>query len=547
MKKLSLQIISLLIISFSVLNGCTDYLDTQPYSVDTVDKLYTSEDGAELGLTGCYNLLNAESVQGTWGATFVAVMPFMLNGGTDEVATRDGFTDVKYAPLGNYTYTSQNPSLEGNWFSLFAGVNRANYLLEQIDGVDFEDEDRKEEIRCEAHFLRGFYYFYLSAFYGGVPLFTTSEQSVSEPRSSLENVYGQVISDLTYAYQNFPSDSIASTKSGRANKWSAAGYLAKVYTYLASCKNNNVGADLNFELNSFNWVDASAMYNKAKLITEDIIENSDLELTEHYDYLFRETTKSYQKEESLFSLAGSENVSNGNFNLMLYFQIPIGSSSAGGGYGWYRPMGELFYKYHSSDPRRMHNLTEVLDTENAIESIDGVNYFVPDTLDDPTSAYYCVGKFRYRDPDEKSISSAWSDGDIVLLRYADILLLNAEARYFSGDESGARERLSEVRSRIATDENELEMFNNVYYNSDFLTELLDSRSRELCFEGWRRIDLIRFGKLGEVVNSLSEDTGKWNTIVPIMQSYWNSNKIWFPIPKSDIELSENLEQNPGYN
>ena len=106
-------------------------------------------------------------------------------------------------------------------------------------------------------------------------------------------VYEQIISDLTYAYETLAD---RASEPGRADKWSAAGYLTKVFTYLASFKMNNVGEDLNFELNSFAWVEANAMYTRAKEVTDDIIANSGFKLTEKYDYLFRETTEQWKAE-----------------------------------------------------------------------------------------------------------------------------------------------------------------------------------------------------------------------------------------------------------
>ena len=405
------------------------------------------------------------------------------------------------------------------------------------------DEKRKSELKGEAHFLRGLYYYYLAVAYGALPIYTTSVQDPNAQRESVQKVYELIISDFTEAYNTLPN---RADILGRANKWSAAGFLAKVYTYLGSSKTNNVGEDLNFELNSFAWVDAAEMYAKAKTVTEDIIGNSGLKLTQNYDYLFRETTGAWQNEESLFSILGSKSTSNGNYNLLLFWQIPVGAPNAGGGYGWLRPTGELFYKYNSSDKRRTHNLTQALFLTNPIENIEGVNYYVPVPLTNPLSSDYCVGKYRYREASAKNISSAWSDGDIVLLRYADILLLNAEALYFTGDEPGARNRLRQVVARIADNEAQLDSLTTAYFKQDFVNELLDSRSRELCFEGWRRIDLIRFGKMSDVINGLSANLGTWNSIVPEIQSNWESYRIWFPIPKSEIELSP-LVQNPGYN
>jgi len=524
------------------LSSCSKYLDTQPYSFNTVDKLHTSAQGAELGITGCYNALNAEAVQGgAWAGTFVATTPIMLNGGTDEVVLRDGLLDPNWAPFGNATFTVQNPKLKDEWFVLFAGINRTNYLLEKINDVDMS-EDRKTEIIGEAHFLRGFYYFYLAVEFGGLPIFTNSNHDPDMQRESIEDVYNLIISDLTIAYETLPN---RASKLGRADKWSAGGYLSKIYTYLASCKANNVGEDLGFSLNSFAWVNSGEMYNKAKVITDDIINNSGFTLTEHYDYLFRETTEQAKAEESLFSLLGSKNVSAGNLNLTLFWQIPVGAPGAGGGYGWLRPVGELFYKYDSTDLRRTHNITQALFTDNPTETVEGVTYYIPIPCTDPLQIDLCVGKYRYRSAAEKGISNAWSDGNISLLRFADILLLNAEALYFTGDEAGARARLREVRTRIAADGTHLDLLTSNYYNADFQTELLDSRSRELCFEGWRRIDLVRFGIIDETIAGLSDDMGTWNVIVPVLQANWAHHKMWFPIPLSEIELSP-IEQNPGY-
>jgi len=527
------------------LYSCSDYLDTQPYSKNTVDKLYTSASGAELGLTGCYSTLNASNIQGVTNGSFVVDMPMMFNAGTDEVIKSPGLTRLGLSEIAGHTYTSQNSTLRENWFFLFAGVNRTNYLIENIDGIDM-DETRKKEIKGEGHFLRGLYYFYLSLSYGALPLYESPNHSEDAQREPIEKVYELIVADLTIAYETLPE---ISSREGRANKWSAAGFLAKVYTYLGSCKNNNIGADLNFELNSFDWVDANNMYSNAKTITDDIISNSGLRLTEEYNYLFRETTGSWQVEESLFALQGSKSASNGNYNLLLYWQVPTGGATTlGGGYGWLRPTGELFNKYDSLDLRKAHNLVQGYKTSSSIENIEGNDYYIPEPLNAPTNNGYCVGKYRHRVPSTKTIpNKVWSDGDIILLRYADIILLNAEARFFTGDEAGARNKLREIRDRAAND-GQLDIIEAAYYNSNFATELLESRSRELCFEGWRRFDLIRFGKMGEAINNLSIDVGRWNTATVIneLQQNWEPYNIWYPIPKTDIELSP-IEQNPGYN
>jgi len=537
-KIVKLLFLGLLLVLF---NSCTDYLDTQPLSTNTVDKLYTSADGAELGLTGCYNMLNLPDLG---GGTFVTPLQFMMTSGTDEVVKSPGLSRPGMSEIPVYAVNSQNTVIDGNWFNIFRAINRVNYLLNSIDGIDM-DEARKKEIKAEGHFFRGFWYFYLALNYGGVPIYTNNVQDVETPRSSLEDVYTFIINDLTIAYNDLNDRN--SVDAARVNKWSAAGYLAKVYTYLASCKNNNVGNELGFELNSFNWVDANSMYSLAKNVTDDIINSSGYGLTEKYDYLFRETTEQWKAEESLMTVQGSKSESNGNYNLILFYQVPSGSPRAyGGGYAWLRPTAELYEKYHDVDLRRNHNLVNGFQTNSLIENIEGVNYFVPADINGPASNGYCIGKWRMRDPKLKTIpNKVWSDGDIILLRFADILLLNAEARYFLGDETGARQNLTRIRKRIAKN-GFVNALDQAYHKDDFVEELLDSRSRELCFEGWRKIDLIRFGKLQESIMNLDPNLGRWGSQVPEMQSNFQPYMIWFPIPKADIDIYP-LDQNPGYN
>jgi tryptophanase len=77
-------------------------------------------------------------------------------------------------------------------------------------------------------------------------------------------------------------------------------------------------------------------------------------------------------------------------------------------------------------------------------------------------------------------------------------------------------------------------------------ELLDERSRELCFEQWRRFDLARFNKYDAVVAAMSETFGFYNTIVPSIKQNWKAERIWLPIPLAQTDLNKNLVQNPGF-
>jgi len=101
------------------------------------------------------------------------------------------------------------------------------------------DSIRKQEILSETRFLRGFYYSYLMWFFGGVPLTTSTTDSQLLPRSNIENVSALIISDLKYAYSTLPDRN--SYEISMVNKYTAGTMLAKMYLYLASCAENNVG------------------------------------------------------------------------------------------------------------------------------------------------------------------------------------------------------------------------------------------------------------------------------------------------------------------
>lgn len=530
-----------------LLSSCKkDFLETAPYSFTTVENFYKSASDAELGLVGCYDVLNAGSAQGEDIGVFQRQMPYIVEGSTDENINRDGFSSPIYTPWGLASWTSQSEYNQAVYLGLFVGVNRCNTLLANVDKIDME-ATRKNEIIGEARFLRGLYYYYMGMLYGGVPVFTTIPQDATQPRNTLEEVFKQVISDFQFAYRMLPNR--AKNYPGRANKWSAAGFLAKTYAYLGSSKINRNGADLNFPLNSFEWVDATDMYNKAKALTTDIINNSGYILIPKYDYLFREhNCNKFKYDECLFVVEAATSPI-GNQNIYIDAFIPMGNrANFGGGTARLTPLGEFYRRYNASDIRRDWNITGNISGSSALENVEGDNYYVPAKANITKAIYN--GKFRYRDPATKSpiFSNSNSDGNYPVLRYADILLIHAEAIYYtSGDVALARSFLSQVRKR-ATTAATTSVLDAAYKKSDFIQELLDERSRELCMECHRHFDLARFGRYTSAINSLSSDksVGWFNTAVPTLQANWAPYRVWFPIPLTELSLNKNLIQNPGY-
>jgi hypothetical protein len=533
-----------IIIVLAFMSSCEDYLETVPYSFTSPENFYQSAKEAEMALTGVYNILTAANVQGTGNqSTFSRNMPCMLNGTTDEAVIRNGFNNVDFTPWGNAGFTSESTLINESWFFLYAGINRANYLIEKLVAIDDFSGNRKIEIEAEAKLLRGFYHMTLSMMHGAIPVYTTSMQDPEQERQPLETVYTQILADYEFAYQNLPD---RAKIAGHVNKWTASGLMVKALTYLASAKNSGL-QNFGLALNSFDWVNANTNYQKALTISADIIANSGYILISDYSYLFYENTKSYQAQECLLTAEASSSANMDVVNMLVTGFSPQGNINVTGGtYGWFRPTGELYNKYNVNDARFSHNLTGNIPNTNTVEVIEGIRYYVPQALPNPNVGFYCIGKYRMMDPKLK-VTSTWATStSFPLLRYADVLLMHAEAQFFTGDETGARNTLTTIRQRAVQAPATVADLNTAYNKSDFVAELLDERSRELCFENWRRIDLARFNKYDETIAGLSNDAGFYNTIVPTIKQNWKPEKVWFPIPLPQRDLNPNLEQNPGY-
>ena len=543
MKKANIYYVAFLCLLIFSCND--DMLDNQPISFVTADSYYKTPEEAEIALTGVYNILSANQVQGFGNnSTYSRNLMIMMNGATDEAIARDNNLNPNYAVWGNASFTAQSNFTNEAWVFFYAGISRANYLIDRIETIEGFLGNRKNEIIAEARLLRGFYHMMLSMMYGGVPVNDFLDPNPNKARNSIEEVYNLVLSDYKFAYETLND---RATVQSHVNKWTAAGLLAKAHTYLASAKISGLKGFI--DINSFDWVNSNQHYIDALAYTQDIISNSSYKLTSNYDYLFRESTKQQQYEENLFAAEGTNHPSTNVVNIIVNAFIPQGNvNTVGGGYGWFRPTSELRDKYVEEDFRRDHNLTGNMNSQNRFENIEGIKYFVPRPVPNSNVGFYCIGKYRMIDPALKTIPNYASNINLPILRYADILLLHAEAQYFVVSEPAARATLSLVRERAVGNGFDVADLNNAYQKNDFIEELLEERSRELCFENWRRIDLARFNKFDETINNLSSDVGFYNKrVVPNIKTNWKEERVWFPIPAIQIDLNINLTpQNQGY-
>ncbi len=534
--------------SFILLNSCKDYLQETPYSFIAPENFFKSASDAEYALTGLYDILNTSSIQGQgnhhlWGRG----MHYLTVLGSDELVANNTSPDVNFTAYSNYTYTPATDVASYTWIFLYAGINRANYILDKVPSIEM-DEVRRTEILAEAHFMRGFLYFYAGFMWGGVPITTSSVPELFETRRTLQEVMQLCEQDFSFAFDNLPNRNI---KPGRANKYSAAAFLAKMYLYLGSSKKHQVGRNVPEPLNSFDWVDEEDALSNATQYCEEVYRNSGYKLIDEYRYLFLAATEAEAREEHLFLVQAGPGGSS-EFILASSLSGPSGNAALyGGSYGRIRPVVELYDKYNANDGRRTHNMVGSLSSATTSEVINGIKYFIPTALQTASFLNYNLGKYREADPLSKTSRGVpnWAgETDFGIIRFADIVLMYAELKYYDGDEPGARELIREVRNRaVKNDVQRLNLITTAYLKADFMDELMDERSRELCGEGWRRFDLIRTNRLESVVAGLQSTRGTMNIQnVPEIKANYNDYKIWYPIPAREIELNPGLEQNYGY-
>lgn len=205
--------------------SCEDYLQTTPTDFLAPVNYYETEEQLNFAKAGVYHILGASGLYGSWAN--------YLLGWEGDI----GYMNRASLTAGpwNYNYSSADSYNAGYWSNLFTGINRANVLLANVDKNPSLPEEFRNRIRGEITFLRGYFYFQLVRYYGGVPIFTeptTSVEDVDVPRNTIREVYDQIIADMTAA-----EPLVAGIRDlgfgGQINKSAVRGMLARVYLHMA--------------------------------------------------------------------------------------------------------------------------------------------------------------------------------------------------------------------------------------------------------------------------------------------------------------------------
>lgn len=478
-----------------VSGACTkSFLEKAPLDSVNTSNFYKTADDAVAAINAAYQPLQRPKLYNLrmWATDIMA--------GNSEVGAGGGTDGIETKDEANFVTTTDNAGVLDLYRGPAPGILACNIVLEKVPAIKM-DENMKTRIVGEAHFLRGLYYFILVRFFGDVPLITVPQNAgddLKPARTPKDKVYDQIISDLTDAMNMLPPrEDYSGADVGRASKGSATGLLAKVYLTLGNYEKT---IDLCKQVTALGY-----------------------KLNPHYADNFSATNKN--TVESLFEVQYSGATTYNFFNdfnqasWVSTFTGPRNSDFVGGAYGWNQPTQEFVNSYETGDLRK--DVTVLYDGGPAFDGKDYKASF--------SGTGYNLRKFLV----PKSISPDYNTNpeDFVVLRYADVLLMEAEALNESGQMEAAIVPLNEVRQRAGLPDKEANVSKDEMRNV-----ILHERRMELAFEGQRWFDLIRVQN-GQYGLDFLHSVGKVNA---------TKKFLLLPIPQVERDANPNLTQNPGY-
>lgn len=527
------------------LSSCNDWLTEETPGTTKVSEFFTSLSTAEA-------VVNAAYVPMTWefGTTYYPEWYFgdivsddALKGGQD---INDG-ADLR--ELENFKANSDNEILLGYYRAQWQGIQRANLAIDEIPTTRIETEGDEAEKQAkyrdrylgEAYFLRGYYYFRLARMFGGMPLIDyviKSSNQWAQTRSTMDETLNFAIKDFKHAENLlWEKDKYSNEELGRATKGAAQAMLLKANLYRAD-----------YLRNAGNETEAQKYFAEAAKWGEKVIKSRQYSLWPNYLDNFRlanengrESVFEIQYTEEATSDYGGEGYTRGTMTTIL--QRSRSSAFGEAGWGYDRPTQNLYNEYEAGDARR--DETILVPTDEQIET--------------PAQEIYCGDRMlnrkyaMYNDGTNGGIyklaHATRSPKNNIQIRYADVLLMYAEACCESGDLPSAKSALKEVRDRAglsqfpytAVIQGQTVTFND--NQEDLRKAIRHERRVELAMEGHRWFDLTRWGIAKETMDTYM--SGETEEAKELYGTFQKGKHELFPIPSKEIDLS-GIEQNPNW-
>ncbi|MGB5819752.1 MAG: RagB/SusD family nutrient uptake outer membrane protein [Saonia sp.] len=433
-----------------LLVSCEDFLEETPEDFRTPTSFFQTESEIDQGIAGIYGknrfLHNGDGkLQLRFGESRSDNTNIEVTGDTG------GFDDDQ---LNEFTMDATNGRIRAYWGENYIGISRANFVLASIDAVTFGNPDAKNARKGEALFLRTLFYFNLARIYGDVPYVVNPGQSPDQilaeefiERDPQSEVYASILLDAQEAIDLLP---VQTNDPGRATRGAALMLKAKIHMALQQ-------------------------FNEARPLLEEITTLGYALLPNYTDVFF---TKNHN--EGIFEIQFSPALNQGADFLRNFVPFSSGQDIVGGNStpnsrgNQFQPTQDLIDVYSDNDLRRAHNISTYLDVPTNTE-------------------FQWASKFAFPF-DEVQVNQ--QNINWQMYRYADALLMLAECyeKVGGGDPATI---IEQIRARAGLPDPTL----STTELSDLEQTIADERRRELAFEGHRYFDLLRTGKLVEVMTT----------------------------------------------
>jgi hypothetical protein len=513
--------------------GCKKTLEESPYSFYSPNNLYKTQSDAESALTGLYGILQSWSF-------FKA--PYLFSEDADHDHIVGPVWNFSSQGAGNY---DQYWGISSMWQGLYNISAQVNTLLQRVPGITFTSDSVKNQVLGEAYFFRGWSYYNLVRLWGAVPvrLDNVSIGSVDKARSSVADVYKQVIADLSKADSLLPVKTSPFVRAtGTITQGTAKALLAKVYLTMASGAATGTvtvrgGTDNAYYtytkdvVAGYEGMDSKSLFTKARDKALEVINSGLYSLAPNYMALWGRTNKN--NPEMIWEFQTQDNGNYGTY-LQYWYSAPwYGGTS----YMWMAQ--NLYDSYQQQDQRGLNGVFHQyfmygawmyypLRDSSLYTSVPGgftAKFYT--SYSHPFTKKYWIGTATEIGNAATSTNGGLRDVDFPMLRYADVLLTYAEAanEVNGGPGSDAYGALNKVRERSS------EADTSGLNQQQFRSLVLEERGKEFYQENNRRFDLIRWGIFMQVMNQVGtmenviKTRSKKNLLFPIPQAEINANKL----------------------
>jgi hypothetical protein len=511
-----------------ILGACENKLDIDQKGVTTIEDFYQTDEDAEEAVAAVYTQWKNTFSNAGYGSLF-----FFENMLSDDMWAGGGARgdNKELEELNEFRHTSGNGLISSVYSYYYTIIYRANLIL---DNFEPGESDTKDNAIAEAKFFRAWSYFYLTAYWGNPPLVThvldglSEETAYTQSNSTPEALWTQIESDLQDAIKVLPEKEDVNDAEAaiRATKHAAQALLGKAYVFQK--KYDDAVTILDNLINSGKYDLYRGNYEDIHQSTSDFDTESILEMNSVYD------EANPQKDFTLWNIMINWRLDAWNlgaFAYTLYYN----------GWGFAAPRKSLYDAFIEWEGPNSYRLTNTIKTASDVYSMGG-------SVKEGKKVYgnegYLSWKWRATYTDNVAYSFGGFASNHTMMRYAEVLLLAAEAHLKAGNGSRAKadEYVNKIRERA-----QLASLSNIDM------EVVKTEKRlELWGEGIRYLDLVRWGEaeqlLGNQGKAIPVFDGTDVEYVEYTSNYgWKSGKNeLMPYPEQETIVNEKIKQNSGW-